>query len=190
MKKTMLLLLVLCSIGYNAFAQKKQKRSFTIDTVYFGNISLDSLKSNTKSIFGFNRNVSVDSIFFRSRMHNTGLFSREETNFSLTRKVQLSNNSGSKSIAVNVTDNTPQFLLSIQCNLDSGVVEVEILDPEGLIKGRFSVDNEIKKTESGWTQQVEGSIDKRIINPEEGEWTITFKTKKATGVIQINSNIN
>jgi len=177
MKKTMLLLLVLCSIGYNSFAQKKKKRSFTIDTVYF-----DSS----------NRNFSYDLTLKDSIIVGTAYnfnYSSEETDFVLTKRVHLDNNSGSKDMVIAVTDNTPELLLSVECNLESGILAIEIYDPKGNKRGNFSVKGDNSNDKSGWSEVVEGFINKRFTNPLRGDWTIKFISKKVTADIIINTKL-
>ncbi len=181
MKKTIvqLFILIFCfTASQQIFGQKR--KSTTIDSFYF------ETPNSKENIF----TVRVDSASFLPKFKYKTLFSSEETDFSLTRSITLSDNSGSKSIPIEVSADSPEFLLSINCNLKSGTLNVEIYDPKGEKRGNFSVKGSgHSNNTSGWSETVGGVINKRYQSPMEGTWNLKFISEKVTADISINTKI-
>ena len=179
MKKTILQLvaLVFC-ITISQYSYGQKKKVIKIDSFYF-----EALNTQNR-IFRVN---SADSIS-NSRYYFKGLFSSEETNFSLTRSISLSDNTSSKEIPIEINTGSPEFLLSVNCNLQSGILNVEVYDPKGGKRGSFSVKGS-GNDKSGWSETVGGIINKSFTNPLEGTWILKFIAKKVTADIMINTNI-
>lgn len=187
MKKTIvqLFILLFCfTASQQIFAQKRNKKNagkvVIADTFYF------ETPNPKENIF----KISVDSVSLSPKFKYKTLFSSEETDFSLTRSIKLSNNSGSKAIPVEINAESPEFLLSINCNLQSGTLNVEIYDPKGEKRGNFSVKGSgHSNNKSGWSETVGGVINKRYRSPLEGTWTIKFISEKVTADISINTKV-
>lgn len=191
MKKTIvqLFILLFCfTASQQSFAQKRNKKTsgkeIIADTFYFET-------SNPKeNIFTYEKGTVIDSILFTPKVTVRSLFSSEETDFSLTRSITLSDNSGSKSIPIEISAGSPEFLLSINCNLKSGTLNVEIYDPKGEKRGNFSVKGSgHSNNTSGWSETVGGVINKRYQRPIKGTWNLKFISEKVTADISINTKI-
>lgn len=180
MKKTFvqLLILIICfSIGQQSFGQKVN--STKVDTFYF-----EAPAVTLKNSFKF----KVDSVpLTTNRFVVTGFSRPEETDFSLNREIKLSDNSGSKTIPIEVNKETAEFLLSVNCSLKSGTLNVEIYDPKGAKRGNFSVKG--SNDTSGWSETVGGTINKRYSNPISGTWSLKFIAEKVTADILIQTKI-
>ncbi len=132
---------------------------------------------------------SVKSNNFSVRTNSIDFYSTDETELFTNRTINLTKNSGSNSITVDVSENAFQLLLKVNCHLESGTIDVEIYDPENTKVGEFSLDGNIKyKENKGWGQDTQGSINKKVVNPLAGEWTIKIKTETATGILAIQTN--
>lgn len=185
MKKTIvqLFILIFCfTVSQQIFGQKR--KSTTIDSFYF------EVPNSKENIFTIKEGTVIDSIVFSPKFKYKTLFNSEETDFSLTRSITLSDNSGSKSIPVEINADSPEFLLSINCNLKSGTLNVEIYDPKGEKRGNFSVKGSgHSNNTSGWSETVGGVINKRYQSPMEGTWNLKFISEKVTADISINTKI-
>lgn len=186
MKKTIvqLFILLFCfTASQQIFAQKRNKKNtgkvVIADTFYF------ETPNPKENIF----KIQVDSVSLSPKFKYKTLFSSEETDFSLTRSITLSDNSGSKSIPVEISEGSPEFLLSINCNLKSGILNVEIYDPKGEKRGNFSVKGSDGNNTSGWSETVGGVINKRYKSPMKGTWNLKFISEKVTADISINTKI-
>ena len=186
MKKTIiqLLILITCFLGsHQVFAQKSKTTTgyaVKVDSFYFE-------KPATKnSTFGYT--YKIDSLNYKPRnIVVKGFYNAEETDFSLTREIRLSDNSGSKTIPIEVNKGAFELLLSVNCNLSSGTLNVEIYDPKGTKRGNFSVKGSNDK--SGWSETVGGTINKRFGSPMNGEWSLKFIAKKVSADILVQTKI-
>lgn len=184
MKKTFvqLLILIICfSISQQSFGQKVKPTK--VDTFYF-----EAPAVTLKNSFKFKTNHTIDSLpLTTNRVIATGYSRSEETDFTLTRSIRLSDNSGSKTIPIEINKGSLEFLVSVNCNLKTGILNVEIYDPKGTKRGNFSVIGSDDK--SGWSETVGGVINKRFPSPMEGPWILTFVAKKVTADIMIKTKV-
>ena len=91
---------------------------------------------------------SVKSNNFSVRTNSIDFYSTDETELFTNRTINLTKNSGSNSITVDVSENAFQLLLKVNCHLESGTIDVEIYDPENTKVGEFSLDGNIKYKEN------------------------------------------
>ena len=186
MKKTILplLALVFCvTISQYSYGQKR--KSTKIDSFYY------EVPNSQNQFFKANTLISGDSLPVAAYTHYTNsLFNSERTDFSLERRIQLTDNSGSKTIPIDVNEDVQEFILSVNCDLTSGVLNVEIYDPKGVKRGNFSVKGSgHSDNTSGWAEIVGGVINKRYSNPIKGAWSLKFIAEKVSADILISTKI-
>jgi len=182
MKKTFVQLLILIICFTAAQQSFGQKRKYTkVDTFYF---ETPNTQKNTFQV------KSNDSLSEKKHIYISTFSNTEVTDFSLTRAISLIDNSGSKTISIEINDGSPEFLLSIDCNLQKGSLDVEIYDPKGTKRGNFSVKGSgHSNSKSGWHETVGSVINKRYLNPLKGTWSLKFVAKKVTADIMIKTKI-
>lgn len=184
MKKSFpqLVILMICfCISPYTYGQKK--KTTKIDSFYY------EAPNSQNQFFKVNTWVSGDSLRFPNNNNYTNsLFNSEKTDFSLTRTIRLKDHSGEKTIPIEIRDTTSEFLLSINCALQSGFLTVEIYDPTGAKRGNFSVKGDSSKS-SSWSEDVGSVINKRFMSPIKGTWSLKFIAEKVTADILINTNI-
>ena len=185
MKKTALQLLTLIffvTISHYSYGQKK--KSTKIDSFYY------EVPNSQNQFFITNGNYTDSLLVSGYTYFTNSLFNSEETDVSLNRRIQLTDHSGSKTITVDVNEDVQEFILSVICDLTSGVLAIEIYDPKGNKRGNFSVKGSGHSDDtSGWAEIVGGVINKRYPNPLKGTWSLKFIAEKVTADILINTNI-
>lgn len=134
----------------------------------------------------------VFGILFVSFFFTTVIIAQEQTGFDLNRKIELKDDSKTKTIKIEVNKKNCQFNLKIRSLINAGEVKIELFDHENKKQGNFSVGcqiqaeyaiNAIKKNKS--IETVNGQITKYIVNPPLGEWTIRIHPKNSVGQVQI-----
>lgn len=184
MKKTVLhvLALMFCvTISHYSYSQKK--KSTTIDSFYY------EVPNSQNQFFKGNTWVSGDSLPVSGYSYYTNtLFNSERTDFSLNRTIKLDDHSGEQIIPVEISDTTSEFLLTINCGVQSGLLTVEIYDPTGAKKGNFSVKGDYSSS-SSWSEDVGSVINKRFMRPLKGTWSLKFIAKKVSADIHISTTI-
>ena len=186
MKKTALQLLTLIffvTISHYSYGQKK--KSTKIDSFYY------EVPNSKNQFFKVSTWNSADSLLVSGYSNYTNsLFNSERTDFSLNRRIQLTDNSGSKTISIDVNEGSQELILSVNCDLTSGVLNVEIYDPKGVKRGNFSVKGSGHSNDkSGWSEIVGGVINKRYFNPMNGTWSLKFIAEKVSAAILISTKI-
>ena len=112
------------------------------------------------------------------------LFQAQETSKTrVKRTIQFDGSSEEEKIVIEVRSNTKRFNLEISGAIGAGKFEVEVLDPEGKVKGQFSLSTQAKSSAS---ETVNGYLEKGVSYPQSGEWIIRIIPKKAEGELQIN----
>jgi len=184
MNKTVLPLLILIfCVTTSQYSYSQKKKSTKIDSFYY------EAPNSQNQFFKANTLISGDSLPVAAYTHYTNsLFNSERTDFSLTRTIRLNDHSGEKTIPVEIRDTASEFLLSINCGLQSGFLTVEIYDPTGAKRGNFSVKGDYSKS-SSWSEDVGSAINKRFVRPIKGDWSLKFIAEKVTADILINTNI-
>jgi hypothetical protein len=100
-----------------------------------------------------------------------------------TTTVNLKGESKTKEIVVNVEKKIPVMFLIIKGGVKSGIISVEIYDPNGKKQGGFSIESDNSKI----GEIVNGSINKSLKRPIIGNWKIKIDSDKAIGDIFITS---
>ncbi|MFC2120707.1 hypothetical protein ACFLTI_03840 [Bacteroidota bacterium] len=130
-----------------------------------------------------------------------------ETDFTTRRKISFHNNSETREVKINVDKDLisgdegidpgilkPTFTLNINIigEINSGKISIEIYDPKGVKKGKFSITAEKPDPDNKtyMRDQVSGKIDKKISQPLKGDWLIKIIPEKAGGDVVISSSQN
>lgn len=92
-------------------------------------------------------------------------------------------------VKFNVSEEYNYLRINIDCRLNSGIMSIELTDPNGKKQGIYTVkteDNIFKgnKTQVGETAQ--GNMQKMFRHPLKGEWLIYVDPIKAKGNVKIN----
>lgn len=126
----------------------------------------------------------------------------DQTDFTTERKIQLNNFSGKKDVKINVNKellkgneegehlDKPTFVLNIHISssIVTGDLSIEIYDPKGIKKGKFSTSAETDKTETvRFREEVNGKINKKINFPMKGDWVVKVVAENTNGVVLISS---
>jgi len=100
-----------------------------------------------------------------------------------TTTVNLKGESKIKEVVVNVEEKIPVMFLIINGGVKSGIISVEIYDPNGKKQGGFSIESDDSKN----GEIVNGSINKSLKKPMIGNWKIRVDSDKAIGNVFITS---
>lgn len=115
----------------------------------------------------------------------------QSTEFKTTRNLGFSESNKIQTVDIKIAEKTVRLSLEIICSVKEGSVTIEIFNPSGEKQGEFSVEStESEKDESLFSllkDGVSGQINKRIIEPALGKWTIKFTPENASGRVNIQS---
>jgi hypothetical protein len=125
-----------------------------------------------------------------------GATSRDNTTFTLLRKITLNGESSKLEIILPVADRIWNFTIKISSEIKEGELTIEIYDPSGEKQGNYSIDsqsslkpNKTEKTANPNVKEiVTGQISKSIDFPKNGNWKIAIIPKNAKGNLEIASN--
>ena len=119
-----------------------------------------------------------------------GLTFAQSTNMKLERTINLSGDSKTEEITVNVDEKLIHLMISIKSTVSLGELSIEIYDPNGEKHGNFTVGNQLNSASSvpGKREIVNGTINKIVRQPMMGNWTIKIIPTKARGEINIQTD--
>lgn len=105
----------------------------------------------------------------------------------------LNEKSKEQSIKVEVAGGVENLQIQIRCSLTKGEVIVELFDPEEKRQGKFTVGSKDNLgTPKGEKEQNEtredGKLEKIVVNPVNGIWTIKITPTKTKAKIDVRSN--
>ncbi len=104
---------------------------------------------------------------------------------SSVRTIELDKSSNKKDIKIDVTDNAKAMSVAVNSTINSGLLTIEIYDPNGDKKGHFSIEAAGDKTEL-----VSGQMQKHFETPMKGDWVVKLIPKKVSGDISICTSTN
>lgn len=116
---------------------------------------------------------------------------KDQIELKRNRVLHFENASKKSEVKINITEDQNWLGLRIQSNFNTGIVLVEIIDPDGEKIGTYTVktDEPVELGENTTTnEQVSAQFDKSFRYPKKGEWIIRALPTAATGWIAIDIN--
>jgi|GEM_PF-2230953 len=107
-----------------------------------------------------------------------------QTQVELSRSLSLENDSKEENIIIAVNKKMLSLDLRISARIGDGKIEIEIYSPSGKKEWNISVG---KQTKSDKLEEVFGTIAKKLVDPEAGDWVVKLKPANATGIVTLNS---
>lgn len=114
---------------------------------------------------------------------------KDQIDMKRNRILNFKNASKKSEVKINITEDQNWLDLKIESSFDSGTVLVEIIDPEGLKIGTYTVktDEPVDLGENTTShEQVSATFGKTFRYPKKGEWVIRALPTAATGWIAID----
>jgi len=124
------------------------------------------------------------SITTFAQTQNNEMESKQATEFKFQRNIQLEDCKENEEIIISISKNTKEFKLMINTTVSEGKVTVEIYDSNKKKQGTFSVGNQLNIQNS---EIATGTINKALLEPQEGDWKVKIISTKAKGIITINT---
>jgi cytochrome c-type biogenesis protein CcmH/NrfF len=124
------------------------------------------------------------SITTFAQTQNNETESKQATKFKFQRNIQLEDCKENEEIIISIAKNTKEFKLLINTSVSEGKVTVEIYDSNKKKQGTFSVGNQLNIQNS---EIATGTINKALIEPQDGDWKVKIISTKAKGIIIINT---
>jgi cytochrome c-type biogenesis protein CcmH/NrfF len=124
------------------------------------------------------------SITTFAQTQNNETESKQATKFKFQRNIQLEDCKENEEIIISIAKNTKEFKLLINTSVSEGKVTVEIYDSNKRKQGTFSVGNQLNIQNS---EIATGTINKALIEPQDGDWKVKIISTKAKGIIIINT---
>lgn len=116
-------------------------------------------------------------------------FGQDQQKVQKTKMIHFTNESVKTEVKLNLKETISYFEIKIECRLDQGQASIEIIDPNGKVKGKYSIKTESsisKGKNTKITERANGSIIKRFSNPSKGNWQVKLVPERATGNVIIN----
>lgn len=110
--------------------------------------------------------------------------SSDETLVQISRMINLENDSKDEEISLEVKQNGVRLDININARLFQGKIDIEVYSPSGEKTWNLTVGNQ---TDSYRSEQVSGTITKRMKDPNPGTWVLKLKPENATGSVNIDS---
>jgi hypothetical protein len=124
------------------------------------------------------------SITTFAQTQNNETATKQATEFKFQRNIQLEDCKENEEIIISIAKNTKEFKLMINTSVSEGKVIVEIYDSNKKKQGTFSVGNQLNIQNS---EIATGTINKAILEPQEGDWKVKIISTRAKGIITINT---
>ena len=105
---------------------------------------------------------------------------------SVTRSIELNDSSKSKTVTLEVSKGTKNFMIGVNSLISSGSLTMEIFDPKGNKQGNFSVESQMNNQGADAKEEVCGQLNRSFSDPMAGDWSVKLKPKKVTGKVSIN----
>ncbi len=123
----------------------------------------------------------------------------QHKNLNTKKDLEILKSSEEKIIEIKVLKDRRVMMLNVSCNAYMGSIMIEIYDPKGEKKEKFSVkshQNNSKATKKKGivfsftlsTKSASGMIDKVFHKPLEGIWKIKVMPQKASGHVSVSAN--
>lgn len=109
---------------------------------------------------------------------------KQQTRVQFERKIQLEDCKKKEEITISIAPNTKEFRLNIDSSVSSGKVTIEIYDANGKKQGDFSVGTQLNIENA---EHAIGTINKNLLEPDEGEWKVKIIPVNAKGIIKIHT---
>jgi len=109
---------------------------------------------------------------------------KQATEFKFRRDIQLEDCKENEEIIISIAKNIKEFKLMIETSVSEGKVTVEIYDSNENKQGIFSVGTQLDIQNS---EIATGTINKALLEPQEGNWKVKIISTKAKGIITINT---
>jgi len=113
-------------------------------------------------------------------------FKNSETKIDLVRTIRLENDSKTDEVFIEIKEKTKKLQIIINSSVIDGTLTIELSDPNGIKQGNFSIGTQLKSEKK---EQVNGNIEKSIIEPQFGKWRVKIIPKNVTGNINVNTAI-
>lgn len=107
-----------------------------------------------------------------------------ESRYDFNHEIELSPESKSDEIKIQVPKESKSMRLNIQCFTDAGQVQIELFNPAGGKEGYFTVGTEPRP---GKKEKATGSMRKNITEPEIGEWTVKIIPNQPKAKVSIRA---
>ena len=123
-----------------------------------------------------------DTTFAQTQYDQT--VNKQVTEFMFERSIQLEDCKKNEEVIISIAENTKQFELTINSSVFSGKVTLEIYDSKGKKQGTFSVGTQLNIENA---ETANGTINKSLLEPEEGDWKVKIIPLNAKGLISIRT---
>jgi len=135
--------------------------------------------------------ASGQKAFFEGRVIETNekeFFSpkNSETKVNMVRTIQLENDSKTEDVFIEIKEKTQKLQIMISSSVKGGKLTIELYDPNDMKQGNFTIETQLKSEKK---EQVNGNINKSIIEPQFGKWWVKIIPKDVTGDLKINTAI-
>lgn len=132
-----------------------------------------------------------EKAFFEGRVIETNekeFFSpkNSETKVNMVRTIQLENDSKTEDVFIEIKEKTQKLQIMISSSVKGGKLTIELYDPNDMKQGNFTIETQLKSEKK---EQVNGNINKSIIEPQFGKWWVKIIPKDVTGDLKINTAI-
>jgi hypothetical protein len=113
---------------------------------------------------------------------------KDDINIQRTRHLNFNNESKKAEVKINMTDDYNYLGIMMRGWINTGCLEIELIDPNGNIKGKYTLKSDVSVVtgdKTSTTETVTGEMDKRFSYPIKGEWIIRAIPSSATSGLVI-----
>ncbi|MFH0759869.1 MAG: hypothetical protein V2A67_00025 [Bacteroidota bacterium] len=117
--------------------------------------------------------------------------SQELISLQKNKELHFSEETTPSAVKFNVSAEYNYLKVNIDCSLNSGIIAIELIDPNGKKQGIYTVKSEdsiVKGDKTQVGESAQGNMQKMFRNPLKGDWLITVAPIKAKGNVKININ--
>ncbi|WP_340152287.1 hypothetical protein [uncultured Marivirga sp.] len=141
------------------------------------------MKNHSLVLFTF---LLMCSITFYGQSQNNGvsISNKSQTSLDLQRSIILENDSESKEVIINISENTIRFDLIISTSVSGGQLLIEFYSPDNKKQGNFTVGTQLNSIKR---EMAKGTIRKSLNEPQAGQWKIQIIPTEASGEIEIQA---
>jgi len=115
--------------------------------------------------------------------------SQELISLQKNKELHFNEETTPSAVKFNVSAEYNYLRVNIDCSLFSGIIAIELIDPNGKKQGIYTVkteDNIRKGNKTQVNEKAQGNMQKMFRNPLKGDWLIFVDPIKATGNVKIN----
>lgn len=106
------------------------------------------------------------------------------TEMRIQRNIHLENDSDTEEVLLYIDDGTRWFELNVRSIIYSGKLTIQIFDSKGKKQGNFTIG---AMESSKKKEQIRGDLNKKLNEPEVGEWRVRIIPDNVKGEIRIES---